>query len=154
MEVLNTETEIKKIKHVFKYIKNDLRKKSGIQVIFYHFEDVNDFRDGDAIANFMTDQLVKDCFQKIVLFAALIKNDEVSYRLSIVGEPGENDGPIVTIDCFLKDVQEISGEFHVPQISKEISLQTVRTVLWNAYKFFGWYGVHTDLEADIIKTFQ
>ena len=154
METFNTEIEIKKIQHVFMFMKNDWKQKSGIQISFRYFEDVINFRGDDVIGNYMASQLTASCFQKIVLFAAVIKTAEITYRLSITGEPGENDGPIVTIDCFLKKLQEEKQGSYGPDISKEIPLQALRGVLWNAYLFFTYDHTRLDIEADLKKTFE
>jgi hypothetical protein len=99
----------------------------------------------------MADHLIKHNFQEIVLFAGIIETKEFSYQLAVTGESGKNNGPMATVNCFLKEANGIEKPLE-PNISEEVFLTKVRRVLWSVYKLISSKDV-SDMEASIRRTF-
>ncbi len=149
----NAELEIKKIKSIFRAIRNDWlnRNRKDFSVEFRHFEDSEST--GEAVDDYMNSLLFGNHFGHFVLFSGFIESDTTLFWLTIA-EDDENHSLDVSFSIYF-EANKKDEIIESPLMEGSIELKDVREKIWEIYNFFeGDQDVALDPESRLKKIFE
>ncbi len=126
-KLFSIDTELGKLKCVFRAIKDDWANKPELIVVSKDFKDV--VPAGEIIDSFMRDLLFGNNFGYFTLFVGIIASPTISFWL-VISEDDQTSCLKATFQVFFE--REELG----PHFDGEIELASIRTTLWNVYSFF------------------
>ncbi len=137
--IFSVETEIEKLKCVFRGIKEAWRCKTELLVEFKNFKEVAPA--GEIIDSFMKDMLFGNHFCDFTIFAAVIRSSKITFWL-VISEDDENSELKSVFNVYLSDETDPGSDF-----DGEVDIKAVRSMIWEVFEFFD-DGCHLKDDAE------